>query len=169
MFLKTPWFKKVLTHLANGIARVAYPAQAIFFLLGNLNGSVKCPLVHAEGQATQNGLSPNVSFLLQCDYCHDVGDVKSLTVGLFATAAAPRDSGQTARIHKLTGHRSADTLGLVQTNKNTRRLKRKTSPHRSRRGAPTWQRTFPSRWFLHVPLTSSTGMPPRPLCLSPTS
>lgn len=29
--------------------------------------------------------------------------------------------------------------------------------------------TFPSRWFLHVPLTSSTGMPPRPLCLSPTS
>lgn len=42
---------KVFTHLANGIAGLSLPSRAFKApLLGNLNASVKCPSVHAEGR-----------------------------------------------------------------------------------------------------------------------
>lgn len=49
------FWEKVLTHLANGIAGVSFPSRAFKPpLLGNLNASVKCPSVHAEGRATRH-------------------------------------------------------------------------------------------------------------------
>lgn len=63
--------RKVLTHLANGIARVSFPSRAFKPpLLGYLNASVKCPSVHAEGRATrhkQRNASSRASCFSQSD------------------------------------------------------------------------------------------------------
>lgn len=100
---------------------------------------------------------------------------KSLTLVIIQKASAPRDSGQTVWLHKLTGQQAREHSSRLR-NKTTDshihiHINIKTHKHDAFLGHgsnPTWQLTFSIR-RLHVPLTVPTGMPPRPLCLSPTS
>lgn len=94
---------------------------------------------------------------------------KILHFGITENASAPRDRGQTV------GHTSSlptDITALPSPNshKETARCGGTALTHAQTRGlCPATQRAGQLFIALHVPLTAATGMPPRPLCLSPTS